>query len=224
MFATSTTAFHLAMKPSLRLTLEEAAQKYGLLDLASVVTAFLGQECSADLKLQVWQKVRIQQAMYHDKSILDSPQTLCSISPTSTNLFGQYNSVIISSQHESNWPRCGLRGHSVAQIRIIFRVLLSSLFLAYVQHFHIIPQGNPMNTSAVTGMHLLKHAMRVDGQHIGEVIPLTQVRSPTHLVPHFSHEANLCLTKLNTYELSTEFWLNKYWMKEFYYALSPACI
>ena len=25
----------------------------------------------------------------------------------------------------------------------------------------------------------------------------------------------------SSYELSSDFWLNKYWLKEFYYALSP---
>ncbi|KAF8432118.1 hypothetical protein L210DRAFT_961204 [Boletus edulis BED1] len=147
MFATNTTAFRLAAKPSLRLTLEEAIQKYGLPDLASAAMIFLGQECSADLRLQVWQKVCIQQATYHNKSILDSPQTLCAISPTTTNLF----------RHD--WPKYDLEGHSVAQIRIIFRFLSSDLFLAYVQHFHTIPQGNPTNTSALTGMHLLKRTV-----------------------------------------------------------------
>ncbi|KAN0074445.1 hypothetical protein V8E55_011857 [Tylopilus felleus] len=192
-FMTDTTAFHLVAKPSLRLTLEEAAQKYGLLNRTSAIMTFLGHECSADLGFQVWQK-----------NILDSTQTLCTISPTTMNPFGQYNSVIISSQYKSNWPKHGLENHSIAQIRIIFR-LLSSDF-------------------AVTGMHLLKCTVRANGQCIGEVIPLTQVCSPAHLVPHFGHEAHSCLIKLSSYELSMEFWLNKYWTKEFYYMLSPPCI
>ncbi|KAN0086072.1 hypothetical protein V8E55_007206, partial [Tylopilus felleus] len=142
-FVTGTTAFHLATKPSLRLTLEEAAQKYGLANLASMVTTFLGQECPADLRLQVWQKVHVQLAMSHDKKILDSLQTLYAISPTATNLYGQYNSAIFSPQDKSNWQKRSLEGHSVAQLRMIFHVLSSNLFLAYVWHCHIVPQAIP---------------------------------------------------------------------------------
>lgn len=70
-------------------------------------------------------------------------------------------------------------------------------------------------------MHLLKQAVRADGERIGEVIPLTFIRSPVHLIPYFSIKAHSRLNKLSSYELSTEFWLNKYWSKELYYALSP---
>lgn len=224
-FSTTTTAFHLAAKPSLRLTLREAALKYQLPDLASAVTTFFGQQndvSPADLRLQIWHKVRTQQATYHDTKIVDSPQTLRAVPPTATNPYGQYDSVIISPQPESDWPKRGLEGHSVAQLRIIFRVLSTDLFLTYVQPFNVVPQGNPTNTSTLTGMHVLKRATRANGQRrIGEVVPLTLIRSPAHLIPLFGPEAHPRLTKSSSYELNTEFWLNKYWSKEFYYALSP---
>ena len=70
-------------------------------------------------------------------------------------------------------------------------------------------------------MHLLKWVIRANGEHIGKVILVTFIHSPAHLIPHFGTEAHSCLTKLSSYELSTEFWLNEYWSKEFYYALSP---
>ena len=113
-------------------------------------------------------------------------------------------------------------GHSVTQLRIIFRVLRSDLFLAYVQHFDVVRQSNPANVSPVTGMHMLKRAVRGNGQRIGEVIPLTRIRSPAHLVPNFGREAHSRLTNLSSYEFSNEFWLNKFWSKELYYALSSA--
>ena len=62
--------------------------------------------------------------------------------------------------------------------------------------------------------------MRGNGQCIGEVIPLVCICSPAHLVPNFSHEAHSHLMSLSSYELSNEFWLNKYWLKDFYYTLS----
>ena len=68
----------------------------------------------------------------------------------------------------------------------------------------------------MTGMHHLRQVVRVNGEHVGEVIPLTLIRSPAHLILQFGAEANPRLTRSSSCELSTEFWLNKYWSKEFY--------
>lgn len=85
----------------------------------------------------------------------------------------------------------------------------------------MVSHSNPTNVDPATGMHMLKWAARGNGQCIGEVIPLIHIYSPAHIIPNFGHEAHACLTNLSSYELSNEFWLNKYWSKEFYYALSP---
>ena len=69
-------------------------------------------------------------------------------------------------------------------------------------------------------MHLLRRAVRSDGSRIGDVIPISQVRSPAHLIPNFGKEAHPRLTRENSYDVSSEFWLNKYWSKEFYFTLS----
>ena len=218
-FATSTTAFHVAIKPSSRLTLAEAAVQYRLPDLIPAVSTFLTQQNGSaappdNIKLQIWHSVRVQQMSYHNRD-LEPPQTLRATPPSVTNPHGQYDSVIVSTQPESDWPKSGLVGHVVIQLRIIFRPLHCDFFAAYVQRF------NAGSVSKVTGMHLLKRAVRANGDRIGEVIPMTFVRSPAHLIPHFGAEAHARLNKLSSHELSTEFWLNKYWSKEFYYALSP---
>ncbi|KAI5985841.1 hypothetical protein EDD15DRAFT_2373743 [Pisolithus albus] len=220
-FATATTAFHLATKPSLRLTVDEAATTYQLPALEGAIatffanrdTCFQGREHATN-KLYIWHKVHVQQLSYHDRNLLP-PQTLCAIPPASANPYGRYDPVIVSVHPQSDWPRSGLAGHSVSQLRIIFRLSRSDLFLAYVQHFNIAT-----NISPVTGMHLLKRAVGGNGQRVGEVIPLTHIRSPAHLVPNFGRVAHSCLTSLSSYELSNDFWLNKYFSKEFYYALS----
>ena len=227
-FATPTAGFHLASKPSLRLAVDEAAIAYQLPDLEHVLARFIADRGAASFpgsqhaipKLQIWHKLRVQGFSYHSKALL-SPQTLRAIPPSTANPYGQYDSIIISVDPQSHWPRDGLAGHSVSQLRMIFRLARSDLFLAYVQHFNIVPQSNPTNVSPVTGMHLLRRAMCGNGQRVGEVIPLTDIRSPAHLVPNFGREAHSRLTRLNSNELSNEFWLNKYWTKEFYYALSP---
>ena len=173
------------------------------------------------LKLQVWHKVHVQQVSYHNDKVLEPLQTVCAIPLSAANPYGQWDSVIISPHPTSDWPKHGLVGHPIAQLWIIFCLLHSNLFIVYIQHFHVTPQSNPTNMSTVTRMHLLKHTIRVNRQHIGEVIPLTLIHSPAHLIPYFGPKAHSRLTKLSSYKLNTEFWLNKYWSKEFYFALSP---
>jgi hypothetical protein len=211
MFATSTTAFHVAIKPLSQLTLAEAAVKYRLPDLISAVSTFLAQQNGSaappdNIKLQIWHSVHIQQMLYHSRD-LEPPQTLRATPPSVTNPHGQYDLVIVSTQPKSDWPKSGLVGHVVVQLQIIFRLLHCDFFTAYAQCF------NAGSASKVTGMHLLKRAVRANGDRIGEVIPMTFIRSPAHLIPHFCAEAHAQLNKLSSHELSTEFWLNKYWSK-----------
>lgn len=109
---------------------------------------------------------------------------------------------------------------------MIFRPLQSDCYLAYVHCFNIVPQqGTPSNVHLGTGMHLLRRMVRSGGSRIGDVIPITQVHSPAHLILNFGKEAYPWLTRENSYDVSSEFWLNKYWSKEFYFALLsyPAC-
>ena len=104
---------------------------------------------------------------------------------------------------------------------MIFRPLQFNYFLVYVYRFNVVPQQHtPNQVHSGTGMHLLRRAVRSDGSKIGGVIPITQVRSPAHLIPNFGNEAHSRLTRDNSYGVSSEFWLNKYWSKEFYFALS----
>ena len=69
-------------------------------------------------------------------------------------------------------------------------------------------------------MHVLHRAKRANGEYFGDVIPLNQLRAPVNLVPRFGKTANKRLSSKNSMALSEEFWLNKYWEKDFFYALS----
>lgn len=252
-FSTATTAFHLALKPSLRTSIDEAATTFNIPDLRLAIQEYLFREKTASPHLvsgirihnehlpsdhiQVWYKIRIQQMCYH-KIIPDAPQTLRATPPSAHNSYGLYDSVVVNDVPESSWPRHGLDGtslirrmwttdlsispigHSVVQLCLIFRILRTDLFLAYVQRFDVIPQRG-LPTHPGTGMHLLRRAIRRDGSRIGDVIPVSLIRSPAHLIPHFGDSAHNRLTHQSSYELSTDFWLNRYWSKEFFYALSP---
>jgi hypothetical protein len=69
-------------------------------------------------------------------------------------------------------------------------------------------------------MHILKRAKRRDGTILGDVVPLAHVRALVNLIPRFGKEAEKRLTKESSLEHSLEFRLNKYFNKEFFYALS----
>ena len=71
------------------------------------------------------------------------------------------------------------------------------------------------------GMHLVRRATKPNGSRISDMIPVMWIHSPAHLILNFGKEAHAHLTGESSYKLSTEFWLNKFWTKEFYYALSP---
>ncbi|KAH9037732.1 hypothetical protein EDB84DRAFT_1437390 [Lactarius hengduanensis] len=129
-------------------------------------------------------------------------------------------------------------GHCIGQLRLIFRAVPSQafppsssadLFLSYVQQFDIVPQPNPVapapsNQRGVyphpsTGMYLLKRARQNGGAIMGDIVPLAQLRALVNLVPRFGEEADKRLTKETALEYSSEFWLNKYFDKELFYAL-----
>jgi hypothetical protein len=99
----------------------------------------------------------------------------------------------------------------------------------YAQRFDIIPQLPPTGQGQSnekgpypepsTGMHLLKRARRTDGSIMGDIVPLAQLRTLVDLVPRFGKQANRQLSKETVLEYSSEFWLNKYFEKELFYAL-----
>jgi hypothetical protein len=132
-----------------------------------------------------------------------------------------------------------LVGHTIADICIIFRIVPShrhsdetmqhvyNRFLAYVRRYDIVNQPNPENTSLRgvypepnTGLYLLRKSARANGQRLGDIVPVNQIRALVDLTPRFGSKANRRLTSSSSIAYSTEFWLNKYFNKELFYALS----
>ena len=85
-FSTSTTAFHLATKPSQSLSIDEAAAVFNLPDLHQALSAFLhrleggtphmvsGVRTGGNLvlpfnRLQIWHKICVQQRLYHNAEV-----------------------------------------------------------------------------------------------------------------------------------------------------------
>ena len=96
------------------------------------------------------------------------------------------------------------------------------LYLAYAQRFNIIPQPS-MNSSTrapvpdpVTGLYVLKRALRTDQTRVGAIIPLSHCRMPIQLVPRFGVKAATSLTCVTSMERSREFFLNAYFDKDIF--------
>ncbi|KAF9052024.1 hypothetical protein BJ165DRAFT_1340242 [Panaeolus papilionaceus] len=182
-------------------------------------------------KIQVWTSLRLQSTAYHYPHPIQPPVTL-----KAEPGLGGHDSAIFCVDSSSQWPWSSLSGHVVTEIRLIFRLVLPKnrwhipdRFLAYVQKYTIIPQPNPRNTrqtgefpDSCTGLYLLKRSapQQPTSAVYGDIIPLDQLRALVDVVPNFGGKADTRLTCKNSLAYSREFWLNKYFNKELFYALS----
>ena len=104
---------------------------------------------------------------------------------------------------------------------------ITGRFLAYVRRYDVIPQQNPTNATQRgmypepnTGLFLLKRAKRANGEEVADIIPLDQLRAWVDIAPRFGEKADPRFTNSSSLTYATEFWLNKYFYKELFYALS----
>ena len=128
-FSTFTTAFHIANKLSLSMTIDEAATLYGIPDLHPAIWEYLQcvQHCTDDYPVsgvrtsdlhcplpfdhvQIWYKLRVQQFLYHDGNRVDTPQTVRAYPPSRGRSHELHDAVIMSPGPESDWPQAGLEG------------------------------------------------------------------------------------------------------------------
>ncbi|KAG9310185.1 hypothetical protein JVU11DRAFT_9811 [Chiua virens] len=220
-FSTSTTAFHLALKASSQMSIEEAANTFNIPNLQDALSKFLlrvkrssphnvsGVRSPAvqhDLSfdhLQIWYKICVQQMLYHSQT--PGRNKVWMLSKTQS-----YHVKLVASI---------LLGHSVVQLRMIFCPLQSDHLLTYVQQLDIVPQHGH-STHPAAGMHLLQCAVQLGSTRIRDVIPIMLIWSPAHLIPNFGSAAHNHLMCQNSHEVSLEFWLNKFWLKELYYSLT----
>jgi hypothetical protein len=125
-------------------------------------------------------------------------------------------------------------GHDVVLVRLIMRIvpsnsynyLLEDQFLVYVQRFDIVPQFNPQISATrgrypepASSLYVLKRAKRANGNVVGDIVPLSQLRALVELTPRYGNEADKRLTANNSMHFTSEFWLDKYFDKELFYVL-----
>ncbi|KAJ7029159.1 hypothetical protein C8F04DRAFT_1212028 [Mycena alexandri] len=187
-------------------------------------------------KLEIWHNIRMQSCSFHDSTKILLPQTVNAYPPDSVWKFGRGDAVIVNTDSEYRWPKSGLKGHTVCQIRMIFRVVtprdghapVTQKFLAYVQRFNIVPQtkldgsGKGPFPEPASGMYLLKRARRSDKSVMGDVIPLDRLRAQVELTPRFGKKADRRLSKETSLDLCDEFWLPKWFNKELFFALAQS--
>lgn len=254
-------AFHLRLDPVIgSISISDVAEKFDLPDLRAALVHFFYRKHDRPLtvggqryhradeplpfqRLQVWNKVRLQQRSYHDSSVLLPAQTLNASPPAARWPKGRYDAAFVNIDDDMVWPHSGIEGtvsllqsaqatqiciiyilgHNVCEMRLIFRPIpprglkgawWSTRYLVYAVRFDI---RNGFEDA--TGMYVMNRATRACGTAMGDIIPLSQFRALAPLVPKFGDKANLRLTAETSSYYSHSFYLNQYFDKELYYAL-----
>ncbi|KAH7920650.1 hypothetical protein BV22DRAFT_1107578 [Leucogyrophana mollusca] len=231
-FIANSTAVGLAYDPSIRrMLVDDVADKFHLPDLRGALSDYLQREnrlkgalhtiggsrrasgpCPLPFDhLQVWYKVRLQQMSYHARDQILPAQTVNAAPPNSEWEHGRYDTVLVHTDDNYKWPDSGLFGRHVSS---------EDNVLVYVERFDVVSQPDGGQVDQATQMHVLKRALRSNGLPMGDVIPLKQLRSYINLIPRFGASADVRLKKSNVMKYSSIFYLNKYFDKEIYYALS----
>ncbi|KAG1856780.1 hypothetical protein F4604DRAFT_1931785 [Suillus subluteus] len=235
-FSTSVAAYHLGYGPTLtKMTVDTAADHFLLPDLCPAISDYLDHiEANNDFPIsgrrrahpgcplpfeciQTWCKMRIQSKNFHDANRLEPSQAILAEPPSKNWPYGQYDSVLINTDKISKWPKCGLEGHCIAHLRLIFRPITQlsygNAYYAYVERLDVV------GLDKSTGMYILRCAYRANGDQISDVIRVIRIQAPVHLIPQFGDVAAPRLTAQTSINHSTEFFLNKFWNKQLFYAL-----
>ncbi|KAG1734642.1 hypothetical protein EDB19DRAFT_1830536 [Suillus lakei] len=134
---------------------------------------------------------------------------------------GQQDAVLVNVEGGSVWPESGLTGHAICELHLIMRpiprrgshITWRDQYLCYVQVL-TIGSVNP-----ATDMIIVKRTKHTDGTPIGNIVPLRQLHSFISLIPQLGNAADARFTKATSMHYSQLFLLNKYFDKDFYYAL-----
>ncbi|KAF8136220.1 hypothetical protein EV363DRAFT_1395339 [Boletus edulis] len=240
-FVAGSTAIRLNYKPSLRhVPIDTVTEMFKLPDLHAALGDYVNREGNITQSFHTFGHQRqsppdVQLPFkeldkdYYDPSITARTFTVHTQPPddSASLKYGWYDAAIINTNEQRKWPSSGLQGHNVIIVRLIMCPTsyqrstnpFSGCPLMYLQRLNIIAQGNNL-VEHTTGLHVLKKAECTSGCPLTDVFPLDQIRSYTHIVPCFGCEVDNRFTSSNCIEHSYSFFLNKYFDKDFYYALS----
>ncbi|KIK20935.1 hypothetical protein PISMIDRAFT_12681 [Pisolithus microcarpus 441] len=247
-FTSGATALRVNYAPAIKsISIDKVAELFNLPDLQGALADYLDhegahaqnfhsfgrQQCSPPdahppfRDLQIWYKVHLQQKSYHNSSSLGPMFTINTHPPDHTWEYGCHDAAILQVDAHHEWPSSGLVGHAVVDVHLIMCpispkgiwLVWSDRFLVYVQRFDIVSQRQA-SMDRTTGLHVLNQATHASGEFLGDIFPLDQIKSYAHPVPRFGETADIRLTSMNSFHSAWSFLLNKYFDKDFYYALS----
>lgn len=69
-------------------------------------------------------------------------------------------------------------------------------------------------------MYVVKRALRANQVPMGDIIPLQQICSLVELTPRFGKKADRRFHSTNNLQYGGEYWLDKYFDKDLFYALN----
>ena len=76
-------------------------------------------------RVQVWQKIHVQQMQYYNSTVPNTPQTLRAIPPSTSHPHGLYDATVVNAESQSDWPKCGLDGTFTSVVSIYLTNQLS---------------------------------------------------------------------------------------------------
>ncbi|KAG2130225.1 hypothetical protein DEU56DRAFT_872344 [Suillus clintonianus] len=246
-FVAASTAIHLNFDPTRTgLKIDEVANDFNIPDLREVLSDFLQRDARNGEtghglgvrrrqlidrpsvlpfeRIQIWHTVRLQQVSFYDASIILPAQTVHAFPPSPGSGWpkGRRDAVLVNIDRAYDWPKSGLTGHRVCELQLIMRpvprrgsrITWRDQYLCYVRSF------KTGAVDPVTEMHVLKRCKHANGAPVGDIVPLSQLCAFIHIIPQLGHAADARLTKANSAHYHSSFFLNKYFDKQIYAALS----
>ncbi|KAG1720428.1 hypothetical protein EDD22DRAFT_730925, partial [Suillus occidentalis] len=246
-FIAASTAIHLNFDPThTGLKINEVANDFNIPDLGQVLSDFLQRDARNGAaghglgvarrqlidrpsvlpfeRIQIWHTVRLQQVSFYDASVVLPAQTVHASPPSPASGWpkDRRDAVLVNIDRAYEWPKSGLMGHRVCELQLIMRpvpwrgsrLTWRDQYLCYVRSFKMGA------VDPVTGMHVLKCAKYANSTPVGDIVPLSQLHAFIHLIPQLGHPADAWLTKANSTHYHSSFFLNKYFDKQIYAALS----
>ena len=198
--------------------------------------------------LHAWKKFRFQHRSVQNPLSFAPPQTVQAVPPSSTLPFGRASTVLIVHESgefistdmngERTCPRLFISSHSltvmihpgylIAQVRAIVQPITNptSPPLLYVEffsfstaHFQMVDGIRVAAPAPDLEMFLVRRRLRSDGQHLGDIIRLDDVRQVIELVPKFGSSVPQNMTCDNSLELGGDFYVNSFADKETFHAI-----
>ncbi|TFK70651.1 hypothetical protein BDN72DRAFT_896229 [Pluteus cervinus] len=188
--------------------------------------------------LRVWTRCRIQNRSFHYPHSVLPASTVHAAPPDDLWKKGRMDAVILNTTASKHWPQDRLDGHCVAELCLIMEAIPHAgaelptgleAFVVYARRFDIVPQVNPEVSQTTvrgpypepdTSLYVLRRALGSGGVPTGDIVPLIQLRASVNLIPRFGPKADVRVTRETSLAYYSDFYLNKYFTKELFYAFS----